>query len=136
MPLTRQMTRSLFAAAQLCLSLCRHCQPYFRGDHRSRGTSSRHWDVDQAGNHTWSKLKTYRPGHLATYNMCYISLVRGTIKHKCSANQQKLKVDNNVDKSNDFEEPSGGSQGGNKACWHAGADLALFVQKVAASFPR
>ena len=61
-PLTRQMTRSLFAAAQLCLSLCRHCQPYFRGDHRSRGTSSRHWDVDQAGNHTWSKLKTWPPG--------------------------------------------------------------------------
>ena len=64
------MTRSLFATNQptggihhtlqarvaeqsspppLCLSLWWWCQPYFSGDHRSRGTSSRHWDVDQVG---------------------------------------------------------------------------------------
>ena len=42
--------------------------------------------------------------------------------------------DIDVDKSNDWQEPKG--RPGNKACWHAGADLALFVQKVAASFPR
>ena len=41
--------------------------------------------------------------------------------------------DINVDKSNDWQEPSGRPR--NKACWHAPPQLALFVQKVAASFP-